>query len=233
MARLPRLFAPHVPAHITVRGNNCQDIFRCDGDRFIFRSSLKTACDRYGVTLHAYVLMTNHVHLLATGAEPCSVAKAIQNIGRQYVWYFNARYARTGTLWEGRYRATLVQTDRYLLACQRYIDLNPVRAGMVAHPAEYPWSSHRHYATAVDDELVTPHATVIALAETPERRSMAYQGLFTTELDEEVLHRIRYASRNGWALGDDDFCRRLERQGNRRTRPLPCGFPKGRKRTRS
>jgi putative transposase len=135
---------------------------------------------RHGVRLHAYVLMTNHVHLLATGRDPWSIAKAIQGIGRQYVWYFNARYARSGTLWEGRYRATLVDADRYLLACHRYIDMNPVRAGLVAHPAEYPWSSYRHYALAIDDELVTPHPTVIELAQTREHRAMAYQRMFTT-----------------------------------------------------
>jgi putative transposase len=233
MPRLPRLFAPDIPAHITVRGNDCQDIFHCDGDRFVFRSSLQSACARHGVTLHAYVLMSNHVHLLATGAEPSSIAKAIQSIGRQYVWYFNSRYSRTGTLWEGRYRATLVDTDGYFLVCHRYIDLNPVRAGIVSHPAEYPWSSYRHYALAIDDELVTPHATVLELGQTPERRAMAYQRMFTAALDDEVLRRIRHCSRNGWALGGDDFCRRLEQSGTRRTQPLRCGFPKGRKRTRS
>jgi len=230
MARLPRLFAPGIPAHITVRGNDRQDIFHCDADRYEFRSSLKSACERYGVTLHAYVFMTNHVHLLATGAEPGSIPKAIQNIGRRYVGYFNKRYARTGTLWEGRYRSTLVETDHYLLACHRYIDTNPVRAGIVTHPLDYPWSSHRRYATALGDELVTPHATVVALAESAERRALAYRRLFATPLDEELLHRIRHASNHGWALGSDEFCRRLERQGARRTRPLPCGFPSGCKR---
>lgn len=230
MARLPRLFAPDTPAHITVRGNNRQDMFHCDGDRFVFRSSLQNACEKYGVQLHAYVFMTNHVHLLATGAERWSIARAIQSIGRKYVRYFNSRYARTGTLWDGRYRATLVDTDCYLLACHRYIDLNPVRAGMVSHPVQYPWSSHRHYASPIEDELVIPHATLTALAATAERRVIAYRKLFATPLDEEVLHRIRYASRTGWALGSDDFCRRLEGQGARRTRPLPTGYPPGRKR---
>jgi putative transposase len=233
MARLPRLFAPDVPAHITVRGNDRQDIFHCDGDRLFFRSSLKSACDRYGVTLHGYVLMSNHVHLLATGAEPVSIPRTMQQVGRQYVWYFNSRYARTGTLWEGRYRATLVDTDGYLLMCHRYIDNNPIRAGIVAHPAEYPWSSYRHYALAVDDELVTPHVTLLELGQTPERRAQAYRRLVATALDDAVLHRIRHSSLNGWALGGEDFCRRLERQGARRTRPLRCGFPKGRRRSRS
>lgn len=97
--------------------------------------------------------MSDHVHLLATGAEPGSIAKAIQNVGRQYVWYFNSRYSRTGTLWEGRYRATLVDTDGYLLVCHRYIDMNPVRAGIAVRPAEYPWSSYRHYALGADDQM--------------------------------------------------------------------------------
>jgi putative transposase len=226
------LFAPDVPAHITVRGNDCQDIFRCDGDRLLFRSSLKSACARHGVTLHAYVFMTNHVHLLATAAQPWSVPKAIQNIGRRYVRHFNTRYARSGTLWEGRYRATLVDTDGYFLMCHRYIDMNPVRARIAAHPAEYPWSSYRHYALGLEDELITPHATVLALGHTPERRAMAYQRMFATPLDDETLRRIRHSSFNGWALGSDEFCRRLERQGTRRTQPRDCGFPKGRKRKR-
>jgi putative transposase len=233
MARLPRLFAPDVPAHITVRGNDRQDIFRCDGDRLFFRSSLKSACDRHGVTLHAYVLMSNHVHLLATGAESVSVPKAIQSIGRQYVWYFNSRYSRTGTLWEGRYRATLVDTDGHFLMCHRYIDGNPIRAGIVGHPADYPWSSYRHYALALDDELVTPHATVLELGQTCEGRAQAYRRLVAVPLDDAVLRRIRHSSFNGWAFGGEDFCRRLERQGTRRTQPLHCGFPKGRKRSRS
>jgi putative transposase len=230
MARLPRLFAPDTPAHITVRGNDGQDIFRCDGDRLIFRGSLKDACERNGVTVHAYVFMTNHVHLLATAATPKSIPRAIQSIGRRYVWHFNSRYARTGTLWEGRYRATLVDTDGYLLVCHRYIEMNPVRAGMVARPEDYRWSSHRHYAYAIEDELVTAHATILALAHTPERRLAAYRGMFATALDDEVLRRVRYCSRGGWALGGEDFCRRLERAGVRRPRPFAAGYPKGRKR---
>jgi putative transposase len=110
--------------------------------------------------------------------------------------------------------------------------MNPVRVGMVAHPAEYPWSSHRHYAMALDDDLVTPHPTVLEFGQTPERRAMAYQRLFTTALDDEVLRRIRHCSLHGWALGGDDFCRSLERQGTRRPRPLHTGYPRGRKRTR-
>jgi putative transposase len=232
MARLPRLFAPDVPAHITVRGNDRQDIFRCDADRYFFRSTLKEACVQHGVVLHSYVFMTNHVHLLGTGATASSVPKAMQCIGRRYVGYFNSRHGRTGTLWEGRYRATLVDTDCYLLACQRYIDMNPVRAGLVAHPSEYAWSSYHHYATAIEDPLVITHSTVLALAQSAERRALAYRRLFATPLDAEMLHRIRHASNHGWALGSDEFCRRLEREGARRTRPISAGYPCGRPRTK-
>jgi putative transposase len=221
--RLPRLFAPGIPSHVTVRGNNHQDIFLCDGDRMFFRSCLQEGCEKYGARIHAYVLMTNHVHLLAMGETSTSIPKLIQSVGRRYVGYFNARYARSGTLWEGRYRATLVETDYYFLACHRYIDLNPVRVGMAAHPAQYLWSSHRRYAGDTGDDLVTPHEVIEALGKTPEDRAKAYQALFETPLDDVTLQRIRYGSRYGWALGSTAFCRRLEQQGARRTAPLKSG----------
>jgi putative transposase len=228
--RLPRLFAPGIPSHVTVRGNNHQDIFFCDADRLFFQSCLREACQKYGACIHAYVLMTNHVHLLAMGENASSIPKLVQSVGRRYVGYFNARYARTGTLWEGRYRATLVDTDYYFLACHRYIDLNPVRVGMASHPAEYPWSSHRRYAERMGDDLVTPHEVVVALGKTPEDRAKAYRALFDTDLDQATLRRIRHSSRHGWALGSREFCRSLERQGARRTCPLPTG--RRRRRTR-
>ena len=154
--------------------------------------------------------MSNHVHLLATATQAHGIPKAIQRIGRHYVWYFNTRYERTGTLWEGRYRAALVQADHYLLACHRYIDMNPVRAAMVAHPAEYRWSSHRHYALAGNDDLVTPHPTVLALARTAQGRAVAYQQMFVTRLDDALLARIRDSSRSGRAFGGDEFCRAFD-----------------------
>jgi putative transposase len=226
MARLPRLFAPGIPAHVTVRGNNHQDIFCCDTDRSVFRSCLLEATQRFGLAIHAYVLMTNHVHVLATGAEPSSVPKAIQSVGRQYVGYFNGRYARSGTLWEGRYRSTLVEADRYLFACHRYIDQNPVRAAMVSFPSDYPWSSHRFYAFGDPDQLVTPHEVLSGIGASPENRCAAYRALFDEPLEPDILDQIRKCSFHGWALGGDRFCEALIACGARR--PLPKKRKRGR-----
>jgi putative transposase len=230
MPRLPRLFVPELPAHITLRGNNRQDIFRCDGDRSRFLGYLRDAAANHGVGLHAYVLMTNHVHLLATATGKMSTPRTIQSVGRQYVAYFNERYQRTGTLWEGRYRSTLVDADKYLFACHRYIDLNPVRSGLASHPARYPWSSHRFYAYGNEDDLVTPHPVVLALGTTPERRHLAYRALFDHDLEAEVLQRIRFCSNQGWALGSERFCESLERSTQRQAASRGVGWAKGRKR---
>ena len=229
MPRLPRLFAQEFPSHITLRGNDRQDIFHYDGDRLRFLSCLREAAGRNGLAIHAYVLMTNHVHLLATGQHSSSTPKTIQSLGRQYVAYFNGRYGRSGTLWEGRYRSTLVEAEHYLLACHRYIDLNPVRAGLVNHPAEYPWSSYRFYAMGIPDDLATPHAVVLNLASTPERRRAAYSSTFDRPLESEVLDRIRSCSNKGWALGSAEFCQRIESTTRRRALPLQRGRKKDRK----
>lgn len=230
MPRLPRLFAQEFPLHITLRGNDRQDIFHCDADRLRFLSCLRDAAERNGLAVHAYVLMTNHVHLLATGQHRESTPRTIQSVGRQYVAYFNGRYERTGTLWEGRYRSTLVEAERYLLACHRYIDSNPVRAGLVCHPAEYPWSSHRFYALGTPDDLPTPHPVVLNLASAPERRCAAYSSIFDQTLAVEVLDRIRSCSNKGWALGSAEFCRVVEARTQRRAIPLQAGWKKGKKR---
>jgi putative transposase len=231
MARLPRLYAPDLPSHLILRGNNRSEIFRGDGDRMVFRAYLLDACAANDLYVHSYVFMPNHVHLLATGRRVDSAARAIQSVGRRYVGYFNARYARTGTLWEGRYRSTVVEVDGYLLACHRYIDLNPVRAGLASGPAEFPWSSHRCHAQGVADDLVTPHALVLALGDGPEARRKAYVALFEKALEGRTLDLIRSCSHKGWALGSDSFCRLLESRTQRRTAPIMGGWPKGRSRT--
>src|ERR1700752_524419 len=137
MARPPRQFAPDLPMHVTVSANNRQDIFHCDGDRLRFLNCLEEAAARNGLAVHAYVLMTNHVHLLVTSRTRQSAPKTIQSVGRRYVAYFNGRYQRTGTLWQGRYKSIGLTTERHLFACHRYIDLNPVRARLVEQPGEY------------------------------------------------------------------------------------------------
>jgi putative transposase len=230
MSRLRRLFVPALASHITLRGNDRQDIFRCDGDRTRFLEYLADAARRNGLAVHAYVLMTNHVHLLATGHDSRSAPRTIQSVGRRYVAYFNGRYGRTGTLWEGRYRSTLVETDRYLFACHRYIDMNPVRAGLAAHPAAYRWSSHRFYAVGCKDELPTPHSLLRDMAATETERRKAYMRLFDRPLDDEILERIRFCSNKGWALGSDEFCESVGSAAQRRARPIGTGWKKGRKR---
>jgi putative transposase len=163
MSRPNRNFAPGFPAHVVHRGNDRQDIFKCTGDYLFLRKCLEETASAQGVEVHSYVLMTNHLHLLLTPKDSLAISKLMHSVMRRYVGYFNARYKRTGTLWEGRFHTTTIGSDFYLLACHRYIDNNPVRAGLVPRPEEYPWSSHRYYALDDPDSLVTPHQTVIAL----------------------------------------------------------------------
>lgn len=216
--------------HITLRGNDRQDIFHCDGDRLRFLSCLEDAAPRYGLAVHAYVLMTNHVHLLVTGRDRESASKTVQSVGRRYVAYFNERYERTGTLWEGRYRSTIVEAERYLFACHRYIDTNPVRAGMVAHPVDYTWSSHHFYALGRPDSLITPHPAILALSADEDRRRKAYVRMFELPLEDKVLDVIRGCSNKGWALGSAEFCDSLEETAGRRAGPIGRGWEKGRAR---
>ncbi len=174
MARLPRLTVPGYPHHIIQRGNNRQAIFASDADYETLLSLLHEHAQKASVAIHAYVLMTNHLHLLATPDTAEGIPSMMQAIGRRYVRYFNQRQSRTGTLWEGRYRSTLIEAERYLLACMVYIDLNPVRAGMVAQPSDYRWSSHRHFVGLRNDRLITPHPLLWSLGNTPFARDAAY-----------------------------------------------------------
>lgn len=226
MARLPRLFMPGIASHVILRGNDRQDVFCGDGDRLAFLQALREEASRHGLAIHAYVLMTNHVHLLATGAEPANLAQTIQSVGRKYVPRFNRLQDRTGTLWEGRYRSTLVDSDRYFLHCQRYIELNPVRAGLAPDPASYIWSSHLHHAYGKPDDLVTPHALLRSLGEDAVDRRHAYRGLFATPMTQVIVEEIRAASNKGWALGSHDFCARVERHTGRRASPVSPGRPR-------
>ena len=155
MARLPRYVLPGQPQHVIQRGNNREPTFAEPADYVFYLQKLKIACDQQGGVIHAYVLMTNHVHLLITPTRKVGIGKVMQSLGRYYVQYFNYVYNRTGTLWEGRYKATLLNSEDYLLTCMRYIELNPVRAGMVDHPAAYPYSSYAANARGATDPLVT------------------------------------------------------------------------------
>jgi putative transposase len=223
MPRLPRYILPGYPYHVIQRGNNRCRIFVADEDYGIFLRHLSMACRQYDCLLHAYVLMTNHIHAVMTPRQGDSLPKALQSVGRRYVQYFNTTYQRTGTLWEGRYKATIIDSERYLLACYRYIELNPVRANLVDHPAKYRWSSYAANAHGEADPLVTPHGLYQALGATAPQRHAAYRSLFQIQLDDKTLETIRRATHKGWALGDDRFKEQTERMVNRRTGPLSRG----------
>ena len=223
MARLPRFVIPGQPQHVILRGNNRTEIFCADADYRFYLEKLQLACAAHGCQLHAYVLMTNHVHLLITPDEEQSLAKTIQMLGRYYVQYYNYSYRRTGTLWEGRYKATLIDSEAYLLTCMRYIELNPVRAGMVSHPSEYPWSSYHHNALGQPDELVTPHLEYRRLGKTEEERQAAYRQLFKHRLPETSIAEIREATNKAWVLGNDRFKQRIQEKLDRRVEPKAKG----------
>ena len=216
MARLPRYVIPGQPQHVMLRGNNRNDIFRAEADYTFFLEKLQLACSKHGAEIHAYVLMTNHLHLLITPHEDQSLSKTMQTLGRYYVQYYNYCYRRTGTLWEGRYKATLIDSETYLLTCMRYIELNPVRAGMVSHPSEYSWSSYHHNAQGQANELVTPHREYHRLGKTAQERQAAYRQLFKHHLAERDMIEIRDATNKAWVLGSDRFKARMERQLERR-----------------
>jgi putative transposase len=231
MARLPRYVIPGQPQHIIQRGNNRQTIFAADADYQFFRDALVEAAAKYGVGVHAYVWMTNHVHLLATPAFEDSIGKTFQAVGRRYVQYFNYTYKRSGTLWEGRYRATVVDSEQYLLTLMRYIELNPLRAGMVAAPQDYPWSSYRRNALGEggpNADWLTPHEEYMRLGLDDLARQEAYRGLFATAVDQEDLAEIRDCTHKGWALGSERFRDAIEALGQRRATSKGVGRPRKR-----
>lgn len=225
MARLPRLFLPGQPIHAIQRGNNREPIFAAEEDYRFYLECLGKAAGENGLAIHAYVLMTNHVHLLVTPDAEDSLSRTLQSVGRRYVQYFNHAYGRSGTLWEGRYKSTLIQSSRYLLTCMRYIELNPVRAEMVAHPADYPWSSYRANAQGEKSPLLAPHALYRRLGQTPEMRQKAYRQLFRAQIPREELEAIRNATNKAWVLGEGRFCEKVEALSQRRAAPLPRGRP--------
>ena len=225
MPRLPRFFVPDLPLHIIQRGNNRQPIFGGRDDVTFFRDCLARAARNRGVAIHAYVFMTNHVHLLVTPMLATSVPKMMQSIGRIYVQYFNSTYRRTGTLWEGRYRAAIVDDERYLLTCMRYIELNPVRARMVATLGEFPWSSFLANACGATDDLVEPHAIYRRLGASPESRQAAYRKLFRSSISEDEICSIRDATHHAWALGGAAFRSKITAM-SRRAERLPMGRPR-------
>jgi putative transposase len=225
MARLPRLTVTDYPHHVILRGNNRQAIFRDDADRRLMLELLQQHAQSQGVDVHAYVLMDNHLHLLLTPRRERALPLMMQAVGRTYVRAFNQRHGRTGTLWEGRYRSTLIQTERYLLACMAYIDLNPVRAGMVSLPQEYWWSSHAHYIGQRVDRWITPHSLIWTLGNTPFAREAAYAEWVHAGLTEDQQRALTQSALSGWALGEPSFVTDLQKQTERRLVKGRAGRP--------
>jgi putative transposase len=222
MARLTRLAVPGHPHHIFQRGNNRQAIFSTATDRQIFLNLLHEACSKFTVALHGYVLMDNHFHLLATPESSDSLPRLMQALGRGYVRHYNHSQGRSGTLWEGRYRSALMQSGNYLFACMVYIDLNPVRSGLVLHAHDYAWSSHGHYAGLRVDKSISAHPLIWALGNTPFARESRYRELVQTGISMHQQMALTRSVLSGWALGDNDFLQTLQITTDRRlTRALP------------
>ena len=210
MPRRKRTCPAGYPVHIVQRGNNRQVCFVADADMAAYVNWLKEAASKYGLAIHAWVLMTNHVHLLVTPDSDTAVSQAMQFLGRHYVRYFNNRYQRTGTLFEGRFRSSLVQTDNYFLACQRYIELNPVRAGMVSDTADYLWSSYQVHALHRPVRMWTPHAVYLALGRDSGARCEVYREQFSKMMDTSLIGDIRRSLNTGLVLGNERFRSELE-----------------------
>ena len=225
MARLPRLTLPGYPHHVIQRGNNRQPIFTAAADQQYLLELLHQNAMRFEVAVHAYVLMGNHFHLLATPQTENGLPQMMQALGRSYVRYFNTRNARSGTLWEGRYRSTLIEADRYLIACMAYVDLNPVRAGLVAEARDYPWSSHSFYAGLRSDRLITPHPMYWALGNTPFAREAAYAELVASGVSPALQLTLTNAALSGWALGGPEFISGLQKLTPRRVGKGKAGRP--------
>lgn len=226
MARLPRLTLPGYPHHIIQRGNNRQPIFLAEDDYVFFLELLHEHTRQHDVALHAYVLMANHFHLLATPQTVEALPQVMQAVGRKYVRYFNDKYQRSGTLWEGRYKSTVIDSDQYLLLCMVYCDLNPVRAAMVAQPADYLWSSYSHYSGAKVDHLITSHALIWELGNTPFAREAAYAHMVQSGITPQQYAQLTESVLHGWALGDARFLEDLQAKTPRRVLKANPGRPK-------
>ncbi len=223
MARLSRIAPLGIPQHIIQRGNNRQVCFVCEQDMAFYADLLHEYSSKFLVEIHAWVFMTNHVHLLATPRTKEAISNMMQSIGRRYVRYFNKEYQRSGTLWEGRFKSSLVQSDIYLLECQRYIELNPVRAGMVYNPADYVWSSYQRHALGKDIQISTPHEEYLRLGDTDKVRQNNYRALFRSHVEAELIGDIRKALNKGLALGNERFKDEIERLYGQRVKPAKMG----------
>lgn len=226
MPRKPRFNLHGIPQHVIQRGNNRDPCFFTEEDYRRYLGDLQEAAEKYVCRIHAYVLMTNHVHLLVTPMIDFGISQMMQALGRRYVYYINKTYKRTGTLWEGRYKSSLIDSERYLLTCMRYIELNPVRANMVNHPGEYNWSSYHANAQGNTDALIESHPIYNELGPTSEIRQAAYRELFRHHIDNDTLHDIRDSLNHELVLGRSYFKDKIEEMTKRQTRLGQPGRPR-------
>lgn len=226
MPRRARLALPGIPWHIIQRGNNRTACFYAEADYRLYLEILSEQARMHGCRVHAYVLMTNHVHLLVTPERSDGPALMMKHLGQRYVQYVNRTYRRSGTLWEGRFRSCLAQDEHYVLTCYRYIELNPVRAKMVEHPADYAWSSYRANGQGEADPLISPHDDYWGLGSSPEARESAYRQLFAAHMAPALVDEIRAATNGNYVLGNDRFKEEIARTLGRRVVPGKPGRPK-------
>ncbi len=225
MPRRARLVVPGIPWHIIQRGNNRSACFYADEDYHRYLDTLNEQAQKFECLIHAYCLMTNHVHLLLTPMHENSAALLMKHLGQRYVQYINRRYQRSGTLWEGRFKSCLTQSEEYVLACYRYIELNPVRANMVEHPADYPWSSYRCNGQREVNPFITPHEEYLRLGSTDEQRHQHYRELLQVHLEPNLLEEIRSSTNGNYALGSERFRKEIGQMLERRVTPGKAGRP--------
>ena len=226
MPRKPRFVLPGVPQHVIQRGHNREACFYAEDDYMRYLETLHQCATHNQVAIHAYVLMTNHIHVLATPAHSNAIAHMMQDTGRKYVRYSNTRYKRTGSRWEGHYKASVIDSEQYLLTCMRYIEMNPARASMVAHPGDYRWTSYHANAGFKPDPRLTCHPVYKRLGKDIEQQQHAYRELFSQSIEQKQLHEIREALNQELVLGRDDFKDKIEQVTKRQTRPGLRGRPR-------
>ena len=226
MPRHCRSILSGYPLHVRQRGINRETCFHEPGDYALFLGLLTELTPRSGCSVHAYVLMPNHVHLLLSPPQPACASWLMKNVCQRYAQVFNRRYSRTGSMWEGRFRSSAVDSHGYLMVCHQYIELNPVRARLVSAPHQYPWTSYRSNALGEPSLLLAPHERYRALGSTPDERLLAYARMFEFALPSDVLAAIRNAINTNAALGDEDFVAQVEGETGRIAHPAPRGRPR-------
>jgi len=226
MPRLPRLNLVDIPQHIVQVGHNNLACFFDDEDYAFYLQSLEAASNQYSVDIHAYVLLPNMIQIIATPRIPNGISSMMQSLGRRYVQFVNHRYRRSGTLWAGRYKSSLIDSDAYLLTCYRYVELRPMYLGLADGPAEYPWSSFHFHTCAAESELIKDHRLYTELGETDEERAQEYSKLFRYSFDRGLMQFIAETVKLGQVLGGDAFKEKIEQIANQRVRPLKRGRPR-------